>query len=256
MKLFDEKDFRHPQDFSFMNRLWENSVAKGVKEYIADNGIEEIYAYFDKSSCIEISREMASGIYDLLSRACDMFGLTNIPPLFVKRDYDMAVEIHGFDTPYIVISSLFLDKLSEEMLFGALASRVAGIKAGHHRTLFILWAANIFAQIVPGFSLLAGAASNQWMRTRFYTYDRAFLLATQDIELTLQSILINTLSLHELRQMKCGTKEDLYIGQMLGFNSANSIPKAYYYLFDSQDWAPARYAEIQNYYAGGGGRHA
>ena len=253
MGALDEKDFRHPGDISWMNRIWENVVIEKIQTFLLDNGIEDVYACFDKASCIEISGEMSPAIQDMLAWSCDRFGLKEIPSLYVKRDYDLTAEIHGFDNPYIVISEHFLNKLSDEMLRGILASRVAGILAGHHKTMFLLWSAKFFSGLVPGFSVLVGVASNQWMRARFYTYDRAFLLATHNLELTLQSILANTLSEHALKRMKCGTGEDLFDSQVKDFHHTNSIPKAYYYLYDSQDWAPERYSEIQRFYLDLGG---
>lgn len=253
MNTISEQDFRHPKDSALMNQILENIVFEKIQNYIIDHDIERIYTYMDTSSCIEINRNMSCSIHDMLVKICDMFDLTDIPLLFVRRDYGSTIEIHGFVRPYIVVSSHFLDRLSQEMLFGALAAQAAGIKAEHHKILFALWTADILSQIMPAFSLLAGAVTNQWRRMRFYTYDRACLLATQDIELTLQLILVNTVSEPKLKWMKCGKEGDIYLNQMQCFLETNSIPKTYYYLFENIDWAPARYYEVRKYYSERGG---
>jgi hypothetical protein len=240
----DLSDYRHPADLDLMNDIMKKDACIRIRNYIYEHDIEKIYSFYDTVSCIEINGDISTEIVAFTAKACEIFGIKTIPKVYIIRDYDLSAEIRGFETPYIVLSSVYLEKLSSEMLFGVIASMIAGIKAEHHKMLFMISVAELFASFIPWGNVILGAMTNSWKRTRYFTYDRAFYLVTGDYKLTLRSILSEELSDSDSKHLHCGEDGDIYSKQAKDFFSGGDIPKGYYKLTEDFPWAPERYSEI------------
>ena len=58
-----------------------------------------------------------------------MFGLRQIPRIYLRRGYEQTIEIGGLADPFLVVSSDFLELTAEEdprLLSGMIAGRIAG----------------------------------------------------------------------------------------------------------------------------------
>lgn len=250
MELLDKKllqSYRHEKDSDVSKKLYESTLFQKANQYMIDYHLEDIYNYIHKSSLIKISKDMSKEIHSLLESACQLFEVEEIPELYLTRDYYSDIELFGFEHPYIVISSDYLNRLDKKMLFGVLASQVAGIKANHHKTLFLIWVIEFVSRFIPGMGLVANVMTNQWKRYRFFTYDRAFLLATGNYECTLKYLIIGELSNDTLSTIDLPTLERMLSHQLKEFNNENKAVKSYHTLFKEQEWLPERYDEIKKF---------
>lgn len=245
---FERSEYRHERDIDLSEKLYENNVMKTAQSYLEKYKLEEVHYIIHTSSLLRISEKMSPIILHILRDVCSLVSLNEIPEIFLTRDYDISVEVYGYQHPYIVISSDYLDRMDESMLFGVLAGQIAGIKAGHHKTLFLLWAIEYLSKFVPGLGMVTEIIANQWKRSRYFTYDRAFYLATEDYKLTLQSLLINHLSADEMKRMHTGSVMDLYKQQVEDFIESHGVGRTYHEIFSEQEWLPERYAEIEKYH--------
>ena len=240
-------EFRHEKDSALMDKLHESAAMKKVGSYIVQYRLEDIYNYLHKTSLVKLTRENAPAIMEKLERSCKLFDVFPVPELYLTRDYYLEAKLQGFQEPYIVLSSDYLERLDENMLFGLLASQVAGIKANHHKTMFLLWSIDFLTMVVPEIKLIADAAANQWLRCRYFTYDRAFLLATKDYKLTMQHLLVSEVPRKHLEDFGMGTSRDLYRKQVTAFQTSGTVAKTFYNLTDDREWTPERYEEIRKF---------
>ena len=240
-------EFRHEKDSALMDKLYESAVIKKVQACIEQYRLEEIYNYLYKTSLVKLTKRNAPKLIEKLEYACGLFGVSEVPELYLTRDYYLEAELQGFQKPYIIISSDYLERLDDKMLLGLLASQVAGIKANHHKTMFLLWAVDFLSMVVHEIKLIADVASNQWMRCRYFTYDRAFLIATKDYGLTMKHLLISEVPRQDLDSFGIGTVHDLYKSQVASFQNSGAAAKAFYNLTDDREWTPDRYEEIRKF---------
>lgn len=239
--------FRHEKDSALMEKLYESAALQKVEAYIKQYQLEEIYNYLHKTSLIRLTKENAPTLVEKLERACAFLDVAEIPELYLTRDYDLEAKLQGYREPYVVLSSDYLERLDDEMLYGLLASQVAGIKANHHKTMFLLWALDFLSMVLPKIKLVADVAANQWLRCRYFTYDRAFLMATKDYGLTMRHLLVSEVPRQDLGGFGIGTARDLYKKQVATFRSSATLAKTFQNLADDREWTPDRYEEIRKY---------
>lgn len=240
-------EFRHEKDSELMSKVNESAVIKKVESYIEQYKLEEIYNYIHKTSMVRLTKESAPKTMECLEKACRLFGVPEVPELYLTREYDLEVKLQGYQHPYIILSCDYLERLDERMMYGLLASQVAGIKANHHKTMFLLWSLDFLSMVLPKAKLLADVGINQWLRCRYFTYDRAFLLATRDYKLTMEHLLISEVPRQELDGFGIGTARDLYKKQVDAFKNSGKAAKMFHNLTDDREWTPERYEEIKKF---------
>lgn len=251
-KVFSENEFRHSLDADSAKKIVQSSAVETVMRIISENDLERIYDYIYKSSSVRLTKEMAPDIIDTLEQVCEMFGLSEVPEIYVQWSYekDDNIMICGYSAPFIVISSQYLDRLSSQMLTGVLAAQVAGIKLEHHKTMFLAWVIELATQFNKGIQLIASGIINQWKRFRHYSCDRAFFLATGDLSLTLQYLLIDTLDQNAVDLMHPGKINDQYHHQIRAFEEVKPPMKAAQYILTDKSWIPDRYKEVEAFCRG------
>ncbi len=239
--------FRHEKDSALMDKLYESAVLQKVESYIEQYHLEEIYNYLHRTSLVKLTKKSAPTLIEKLEKACKLFEVPDVPELYLTRDYYLEAKLQGYQNPYIIISSDYLERLDDQMLYGLLASQVAGIKANHHKTMFLLWSIDFLSMVFPEIKLIADVASNQWMRCRYFTYDRAFLLATNDYRLTMKHLLVSEVPRQDLEGFGIGTSQDHYKKQVETFKTSATAAKTFYNLTDNREWTPDRYEEIRKF---------
>ncbi len=254
MCVYKIEDFQHPRDSKLAKDiLSSNTAAKALKE-IHETNIEDAYIYLYQSSCPQLTEKTFPKLFNLLDKACQMFGLEKIPKVYVTRDYRETVSVRGMNEPFLVFSSEYLRKLDDETLFGILAGQVAAIRCNHHTILCITWGIDFAAGFIPYSDWATDPMINNWKRCRYFTYDRAFCLATKNRELSLRQVLINVVPQNILDRMKTGSVQDAYINQAKNFLSTMSTSKTQAFIkkalsaYSYKIWLPERYEEINKFF--------
>lgn len=251
------KLFQHEKDSKLISDLMNHELTDQIFEWMEKEHIEDIYRMIYQASCICLTEENAPDIVNMTERASALFGLTEVPEIYLYRNYEKTVQICGLNRPFILISSDFLEALLQEepeMLFGIIAGQAAGIRAGHNRGAMLFWALTTVTQYlpVPGIVLKGiDAVLNDWNRCRFFTYDRAFLLATGNYPSALRSLLLPMLPKEILDRFALGMPEDGYRKQAERFrqdSSLDSVLKMIHSMENDDPWIPDRYRELQVFY--------
>lgn len=255
--MFDVKDFQHSEDSAFAGKIFSNSTVQSVLKKFKETNIEGVYTYLYQSSCPQLTEKTSPEIFKMLAKACKMFGLEKIPSVYVTRNYDEMVSVRGINEPFLVFSSEYLRKLEGETLFGILASQVAAIRCRHHMILYITWGVDFASGLIPGASIVITPLINDWMRCRYFTYDRTFCLATKNRALALRQVLLNVVPKNILDEMQIATNQDVYLAQAEKFletmnnSRTQAVIKKAISMYSYKIWLPERYAEINKFFAEG-----
>lgn len=244
-------DYQHEKDRGLAAKILDNAAVKKALEIAAEYKLEDIYTYVYKSSCLRLTQENAPGIIALLRRAEKMLGMTQPVEIYMQHNYDEDIRICGFHSPFLLISAHYLKALDEKMLLGILVSRLAGICAGHHRVLFLLEILELaigYMSIPILADLAIGGISNDWKRCRYYTYDRAFYLATGSREMTLRQLFVPVLDNEQIDRFCFECEQDGYEEQVHMFEKKEGLDdalEAANSILSNQAWTPQRYREIR-----------
>lgn len=244
-------EFQHEKDSSIATSILNNAVTKPILDKLESTGLEKVYTYLYESSCPQLTEKNSPKLFDTLNKACEMFGLKLRPKIFITRDYREMVYLRGVDKPFIIFSSEYLKKIEElndETLLGVLAGQVAGIRCQHHTLLYITWGLEFASSYLPGGSMIIAPFINEWKRNRFFTYDRAFALATNNRTLSLRQVFINAVPKNIIDKMNLETKNDVFIEQANHFIEEMDRMKDVVSIFSEKNWLPERYIELKNFF--------
>lgn len=249
---YSMKDFQHERDSEWASQILTNSVTNSILKFLKEKGLERVYTYLYESSCPRLTESSSPNLFESLKSVCELFGLEVLPKIFVTRNYRERVFLRGVNEPFIVFSSEYLKRLDEDTLKGTLAGQVAGIRCKHHTIFYITWGlefASSFAPI-PFATTIVSSFINEWKRNRWFTYDKAFALATNNRALSLQQVLINTVPANIIAQMNSGTRDDIFVAQANRFveESTQARIKDVVARFSEKDWLPERYIELQKFF--------
>ena len=265
-KTFVPADYQHETDRALMEKLANSDAMESVKKFLADNHIEAVFNYYYRSSYIRVTREMSPKLADMLERGADMFGLSEPPVLYLTRDFNSGASVSGVSEPFILISTDLLSRVeSDRMLENILASMCAGIAAGHSSMNYLMWIVDRIAELLPikaiplpevlkqAITGTAAAGLHKWAQWRTFTLDRAFYLASGDIRLSVEQIMLQKMSNGNKSLFALGTREDKYLPQKDAFielSGAASLAQAVDSFLQDDAWLPVRYNELMKFAEG------
>lgn len=252
--MFLPASYQHEKDRQFFGQILQNKTVTELFEWCRDNHLDDVYQYVYQASYLRITSETVPEIYSLIKKASCEFGLGTVPNCYLVHNYDLKVEIIGIFEPALIVSEEYINSVGKESFYGALASQAAGIAVGHYKGLALSWIFDVCAGMLPVPQAVLSPLQvllNKWKRCRWYTCDRAFLLATGDYCLALESLFDRTVPLHILKRFQLGTDRDAYQTQLQSFLKESAISKITnlaHSLQSDTTWTPERYQELQKFY--------
>ncbi len=242
MSLLDE-DFIHPTDKALTEKILQ---IKPLADWLENaSELDEVCAYFYSASLPQIVEET---LIEMMKRACRSF---EVPAtvLYRTRTFEYDVLCAGFNNPVIILPAVLLDRNDCDILQGRLYSAAAAIAAQHPKFEFLLWAfENI--QGLPVINSAAKAVLYEWKRAKVYTLDRAFFLATGDLELTLKNIFYGIVPFEWLKNFHFNSDDNTFLEQLERYfrneNPAQILGKVCGFFMDYA-WLPTRYDEIKKF---------
>lgn len=186
----DPKVFQHPADKLITGKIKSSGAFAKMLEFISKNSLERTLYSMYLASEAHITESNAPDLIAMCREAAEMFGCPKAPELFLTRSYDMFARIQGLETPVILLSTEMVNNLSDEACFGAIASCVSGMMTGYSEISMIRWLLERVGWMLPaGTADTLNALIDQWTKVAQYSFDRATLLATGDLNKAMECIL-------------------------------------------------------------------
>lgn len=193
LKGLTPHDFYHPDDLKGLKRL---EAVPGIKKFLAEtiSNLREKFTSIEMyGNGINIAKDGYPELYAILVSVSRTLGEENVPDFSLTWGYDIAMGTEGAKSPRITALSGAIDLLDKEEISFLLGHEIGHIMAGHkpyHNVLITLYTPLI--KKVPNAEVwisLLRPMLLQWYRTSDYTADRAGLLACQDINVALRTMI-------------------------------------------------------------------
>lgn len=135
-------------------------------------------------------------LHAMLVEACEILDMPT-PELYVSNNPFTNAFAGGVERPYIVLRSSIVDAMDDEQLLGVIGHELGHIKAEHVLLRSVAYTllpflhtlgSQIFGMQVATFALQT--AFYEWIRQSEFTADRAGLLVTQDLHVSITSEMI------------------------------------------------------------------
>lgn len=247
-------DYQHPKDKAFLGQLLDLDTVAKLFNWCRENQLDRTLLYVYRASCQEITAETFPMIHDMVLRACKLFDVPEPPLCLVSHDYKTKLKITGVFSPILLISDEYIRRADRDCLYGTIAGQIGGIALGHQRGIGLTWLFENLSGLLPIPSVALSAAEavlNQWKRWRWFSCDRACLLAAESESVALRTLFDWIAPDDILRRMRLGTPNDDYTTQYKLFTDATLVSKLSNMLNSLQSdtpWMPERYRELRSFY--------
>lgn len=246
--------WEHPADRAALNTL------RKVPGF--DLALRKVFGLFGeralrlafKANAVRVSANQYPWVHERLERVCEVLDVDSPPEVYVSQTPIVNAGAVGMSDPFIVLNSSMLEVLGPDEVEAVLGHEVGHILSGHvlYRTLLIL-----LLNLVIFRYTLAGLAIRpilmallEWYRKSELSSDRAGLLAVQDADATMRSLMLlaggtrgETLDLDEFVAQSEEYRE--------GGDLLDSVYKVLNVLGQTHPFAVVRVAELQDWIESG-----
>jgi Zn-dependent protease with chaperone function len=185
--------WEHPADRAALNALRKiPGFDLALRKIFGMFGERAIRLAF-KANAVRVSEKQYPWIYERTLRVCEIMDLKEIPEVYVSQTPLVNAGAVGMSNPFIVLNSSMLEVLDRDEVEAVVAHEVGHILSGHvlYRTLLLLiMRLAMFRYPIAGLALLPILwALLEWYRKSELSCDRAALLAVQDKEVVMSSLM-------------------------------------------------------------------
>jgi len=185
--------WEHPADRAALNAL------RKVPGF--DLALRKIFGLFGeralrlafKANAVRVSPNQYGWVHERLERVCEVLDVDHAPEVYISQTPIVNAGAVGMGDPFIVLNSSMLEILSHDEVEAVLGHEVGHILSGHvlYRTLLILMLNLVlFRYTIIGLAMRPILmALLEWYRKSELSSDRAGLLAVQDPEVTMSSLM-------------------------------------------------------------------
>jgi Zn-dependent protease with chaperone function len=185
--------WEHPADRAALNALRKiPGFDLALRKIFGMFGERAIRLAF-KANAVRVSEKQYPWIYERTLRVCEIMDLKEIPEVYVSQTPLVNAGAVGMSDPFIVLNSSMLEVLDRDEVEAVVAHEVGHILSGHvlYRTLLLLiMRLAMFRYPIAGLALLPILwALLEWYRKSELSCDRAALLAVQDKDIVMSSLM-------------------------------------------------------------------
>lgn len=243
--------WEHPADRAALNALRKvPGFDLALRKVFGMFGERAIRLAF-QANAVKVTEKQYSWVHERLVRTCEVLDLETMPDLFISQTPIVNAGAVGMAEPFIVLNSSMLEVLSPDEVEAVIGHEVGHILSGHvlYRTLLLLLLRlTLFRYPLAGIAALPILlALLEWYRKSELSSDRAGLLAVQNPEVSLSTLM------HLAGGMRGGEPLDLeeFIKQSdeyrEGGDLLDSVYKVLNILGATHPFAVVRVAELRDW---------
>src|ERR1041384_1906750 len=186
--------WEHPADRAALNTLRAipgfDEVVRKVAAFFGERGVRQLFL----ANAVRVGPRQRQKLNTIYTEVLETLDWPTRPQLYVTQTPFVNAGAVGFDDPFIVMNSATISTLNEEEQRFILAHELGHIMSGHttYRTIAII----IMTFGLNNLPFLAGMALLpfqlallEWYRKSEMSADRAGLLVTQDLDVSMRTFL-------------------------------------------------------------------
>jgi Zn-dependent protease with chaperone function len=246
--------WEHPADRAALNALRKIPGFDMVLRKVFGMFGERALLLAFKANAVKVTENQYPDLHESLLRVCEVLDAEEVPELFVSQKPVVNAGAVGMSKPFIVLNSSLVELLGQDEVEAVIGHEVGHILSGHvlYRTLLvILLSLTVFRYPLAGLAVRPVLfALLEWYRKSELSSDRAGLLAVQDPDASMRSLMHmaggmrgETLNLEEFVAQAEEYREG---GELL-----DSVYKVLNVLGLTHPFAVVRVAELKDWIDGG-----
>lgn len=180
-------DYQHPMDKGALLNLKKVPVLNQACEYLTSK-IEQVIEINRMGSGLRVTRQSYPEIYDEFEEVARTLNIKDLPDLYIQWGYDLYTTTDGDAHPITIINSGVIDLLTKGERKFSFGHELGHIAANHLQYLMLCRYWKMIDNFIPGSSVL-GYPLLCWSRRTDFTADRMGLLACQDIDVAISTMM-------------------------------------------------------------------
>lgn len=189
--------YEHPSDRQALDALQNTGGLETLVRKCNEWGFERLLRVQLTGSNLLVTADSFPRLHELFTTAAQALELPRQPALYVGAGGEINAFTAGVEQPIVVINSGAVDLLNDEELLFVMAHELGHVKSGHvlyyQIAEFLPLIGEAIGNATFGVGALLGvglqAALLNWRRKSEYTADRAGLLAVQDLNVALGTLM-------------------------------------------------------------------
>lgn len=189
--------YEHPLDRRSLDSLEGTPGLETLVRKCNEWGLERMITVQLMGNHFRVNPDNFPQLYGMMHRACDILDLPKRPQLYIGGLPGLNAVTAGIERPIIALSTAAVDVLSDDELAFVMAHELGHIKSGHvlYRQIaeYLPVICSQLEAVTLGvgklFSTALEIALKSWERTSELTADRAGLLATQNPDAALSTLM-------------------------------------------------------------------
>ena len=252
LKGLRPEDYIHPEEKFFADKNPKDFflINQGL-EFLNDVSVKFV-KQITEGKWVEINKQTASEVVDVIYDVCKILDFPQIPRLFVRHERSMSIVIGGTDYSQMLIPDYIIREFDLQMQYFTFGNSIAMFKSGHVQL------STICSVICDGvITLPMQLALQAYLRAADLSSDRGGLLCCQDFSAAARCILAETgLPISEMRFLS----EDEIINlsenylKQIEYGSFDNLMKAATFfkrIAGDRSIPPVRLRELLNWYFDG-----
>lgn len=188
LRGFGLADYQHEGDKGTLLDLKKVAVLEKAVDWVVSNAIEKVAEVQQTGNSLFISEAATPELCSLVKEVVDVIDVAQVPQIYSSWRYDIYTQTDGDKNPKISISSGAIDLLDKNEMRFLLGHELGHFKSGHLKYLLLCRYWTILSKYLTGTNLLR-IPLMIWSRNADYTADRLGLLACQDINVALRTMI-------------------------------------------------------------------
>lgn len=246
------EDYQHESDKAAFLSLEKVKAFDKAVDWVIKNTVEEVTNVQQTGSSICVNQDATPDLFNLVNDVAATVDVSNVPQVYTRWGYDIYITTDGDKHPKMIVNTGTVDLLTPAEQRFMIGHEFGHIKSNHLKYLLLCRYWSLYHSYIPGSTLLQ-IPLFYWSRMTDLTADRVGLLACQDINVALKTMI-----------KLAGAPESLYdnlnieafIEQAESFNISkmgvmNKIVEKISVMDNAAPWMVRRASELLKWYKSG-----
>lgn len=188
LKGLELKDYQHDSDKAAFVSLEKVKAFEKAIDWVIKNTVEEVTNVQQTGSSICVTQDATPELFNLVNDVARTVDVENVPQIYTRWGYEIYITTDGDKHPKMIVNTGTVDLLTSEEQRFMIGHEFGHIKSNHLKYLLLCRYWSMYESYIPGSTLLQ-IPLFYWSRMTDLTADRVGLLACQDINVALKTMI-------------------------------------------------------------------
>ena len=246
------KDYQHDSDKAAFITLKKIKAFDKALDWVVENTVEKVTDVQQTGSSICVTQDATPALFNLVNDVARTVDVENVPQIYTRWGYEIYITTDGDKHPKMIVNTGTVDLLTSEEQRFMIGHEFGHIKSNHLKYLLLCRYWSMYESYIPGSTLLQ-IPLFYWSRMTDLTADRIGLLACQDINVALKTMIKMAGAPEALYD---NLNVDAFIEQAESFKLSkmgimNKIVEKISIMDNAAPWMVRRAAELLKWYKSG-----